>query len=384
MSTNFDQLKPTSFAARDWAAQQDQGDLQKMLDDAMAASTRSGSQMVSEVKSAIKSPGKISKVEYVRYRMYELSKKERKEFISDRLAWPIDGVCGDPEWSDKTVDKFVCTQVLTEAGLPTIPITAMVNRTGGSYDGTTTISTADEMHAFLSTATLPLFAKPNELLGSFGAFVIESFDGTTARISGGEEVTPAQLLDDVIADEPYVFQQVIANHESIRKYATGLATIRTVNFVSPGSVRMPYAVYKIPGGDNIADNFWRDGNLLADIDVETGVIRRVVSGTGPNQQEHTVHPTTGEPMVGETLPFWDQVLELNKRCSEVFGAIRYQTQDIALTDDGPIIVEVNSGGSFDLPQVATGRGLLTEDNRKFFESCGFNFRKIKPQDVGLN
>lgn len=384
MATSYDQLKPSSLAARDWAAQQDQGDLQKMLDDAMAASSRSGSQMVSEVKGAMKGPGKISKVEYVRYRMYELDKRDRKQFISDRLAWPIDGVCGDPQWSDKTVDKRVCTDVLNEAGIPTIPITAMVNRGGQPYEGTATLTNAQEMTDFLSGAILPLFAKPNELLGSFGAFVIESFDGDRVQLSTGDSVTPAELIDDVIADEPYVLQQVVKNHRDIAAFASSLATIRTVNFVSPGSVRFAYAIYKIPGGENIADNFWRPGNLLADIDVETGVVRRVVTGTGPAQAEHTTHPQTGVPLAGMQLPDWDEVRALNEKCANVFSAISYQTQDIALTDDGPIVVEVNSGGSFDLPQVATGRGVLTDENKKFFESCGFNFRKIKPEDVGLS
>src|SRR3546814_6489185 len=45
-------------------------------------------------------------------------------------------------------------------------------------------------------------------------------------------------------------------------------------------------VLKIPAGANIADNFWRAGNMLANIDPEHGTILRVLRGTG-RSEEHT-------------------------------------------------------------------------------------------------
>lgn len=56
-----------------------------------------------------------------------------------------------------------------------------------------------------------------------------------------------------------------------------------------------------------------------------------------------------------------------------FAPIRYQSTDIAITDAGPVVVELNYGGGFDLPQYASGRGLLTPEVRAFFESFGYDF-----------
>ena len=39
------------------------------------------------------------------------------------------------------------------------------------------------------------------------------------------------------------------------------------------------ASWKIPSGETVADNFWRSGNMLAGIDVETGKIIRVLRRT---------------------------------------------------------------------------------------------------------
>jgi hypothetical protein len=103
----------------------------------------------------------------------------------------------------------------------------------------------------------------------------------------------------------------------------------------------------------------------------TGEIRRVVSGKGLDLKEHDTHPDTGERLVGTRLPMWAELLEVNRSCARAYAAVRYQSLDIALTPEGPCVIEVNSGCSFLLPQIATGRGLLTPAFRSFLTSCGW-------------
>jgi hypothetical protein len=45
--------------------------------------------------------------------------------------------------------------------------------------------------------------------------------------------------------------------------------------------------------------------------------------------------------------------------------------DIAITQEEPVLIEINTGGGFDLPQYASGAGFLTEEVRNFFQSCGY-------------
>ena len=46
--------------------------------------------------------------------------------------------------------------------------------------------------------------------------------------------------------------------------------------------------------------------------------------------------------------------------------------DIAITADGPVLIEINTGGGFDLPQLASGEGFLSDEVANFFRACGFN------------
>jgi Sugar-transfer associated ATP-grasp len=98
---------------------------------------------------------------------------------------------------------------------------------------------------------------------------------------------------------------------------------------------------KIPAATSIADNYWRPGNLLADLDPMTGVIRRVVRGKGLELEELSKHPETGTPLLGLALPHWDELRTVNDACARLFAAMRYHSFHIALTVEGPLVVEVN-------------------------------------------
>ena len=68
---------------------------------------------------------------------------------------------------------------------------------------------------------------------------------------------------------------------------------------------------------------------------------------------------------------WDRVLDLADRCAPIFQPFD-QSMDIGITQAGPVLIEINTGGGFDLPQLASGEGLLTEEVRDFFRACGFS------------
>jgi hypothetical protein len=49
--------------------------------------------------------------------------------------------------------------------------------------------------------------------------------------------------------------------------------------------------------------------------------------------------------------------------------LRMQAWDVAPTERGPVLVEVNIGGDFNLPQLAHATGLMDERFRAFLDHC---------------
>lgn len=168
---DISKLHPNSLAVRDYTQQQSVPDITEMYKQASAKSGKPINQMLKEADWGYDYwPGRMTRLDYVTYRLYELSRRERKEFISEWLHWPIHEFTKDDEWSNKTVDKWQCTNILTQAGIPTIPIVAIIDTSEKTYNNTPKINTGDQLRKLLENTDLPLFAKPNNLLGSFGAF----------------------------------------------------------------------------------------------------------------------------------------------------------------------------------------------------------------------
>lgn len=335
--------------------------------------------LIKEMIELARGAGRLSPRDYFRFQLYDdqlHSPESRKRFISGKLHWPITNKCSPVEWRATTEDKWLSYNILANFGLPVPRTQAVVDKTYRTFGDDTKISTTGEMEEFLrDKARFPIFAKPNSEMGSFGAFIITGGGDGEVTLSDGRTISCAELVDDIIGISSYLFQDIIENHEQIRKFAKGAATIRTVNMVSPDRVMTPFMLLKIPVGENIADNYWRTGNLVADIDVEKGEIRRVVRGVGIELEEFENHPDTGDRLLGMKLPYWRELRDLNKVAARLFAPIRYQSLDICLTDSGPIIVEINSGGDTNLPQLASGRGMLTDEVKAFFQSCGYKFKK---------
>jgi hypothetical protein len=113
----------------------------------------------------------------------------------------------------------------------------------------------------------------------------------------------------------------------------------------------------VPLRASSADNFWRPGNMLAALDSASGRIRRVIRGVGPSQRE-----------VDLSLSDWEAAVELCLTAATAFPGLRMQTWDVAPTDLGPVLIEVNIGGDFNPPQLAQAKGLMDERFRRFLAS----------------
>ncbi len=146
----------------------------------------------------------------------------------------------------------------------------------------------------------------------------------------------------------YIIQQKLANHRAFES-VTGpkaLQTVRIVTFIRKDSI--PILIWSLPKfivGDNVADNtcHGRTNNFYAFADSQTGRVDKgfVFRSEKGIIEDISLHPDTGKSIEGFMLPCWDEVVELVKKASKVFLPIRSVGWDIAITDDGPSIVEGN-------------------------------------------
>ncbi len=346
------------------------------------AASRSGrglGQLIRELASLTRAPGRLQPQDYFYYRLFEpgIDAATQRRFVGKRLEARLHDLTCDNDWWIVAHDKLVCYAVLQAAGLP-VPRTRALYRDGAAFGtghGLHSLPDRESLAAALRGGiAYPLFGKPVRGIRSVGVLSIDGYDEATdqLQLAQGQAVAVDEVVDavGVYAKDGYLLQERIAQHSAIEALCgAAIATVRLIVLLTPAGRVIHRALWKLPAGSNVADNFWRDGNLLAALDPSSGRLTRVVEGVGAHAREVDRHPTSGAPLLGVQLPDWADIRDLVDRAATALPGVRMQAWDVALTGDGPLLVEVNIGGDYNLPQLATGSGMLDAPFRAFLEHC---------------
>ncbi len=360
-----------------------------LLAYAAKESGRSVMDITLSFRKLAKSVGRVTLTEYIRYGLYRTDRHDAASaaaFIGDAHHWPLAHTCNDTTWNAAAEDKALANLILGSGGVAVAETLAVFDISLRSYPGVPKVATADALRdVILAHGGKDIFAKMLGGMVSFGALRVIQADADTVHCLGHEPMGWANLVHDVIGERPYLFQRELRNDPALTPYAGALATVRSVNMMGPDGVQAPYAAIKMPQGTNVADAFWRPGNLACAVDVATGRITSIAR-RGEFEIEYLDDHPENPGLMGFTLPHWDALRDMNARAAHLFAPIRYQSTDIALTPDGPVVVELNYGGGFDIIQNCHGKGMLDDTFRAFATDCGYDFntggRAQAEQDTG--
>jgi hypothetical protein len=120
----------------------------------------------------------------------------------------------------------------------------------------------------------------------------------------------------------YLLQEYLMPHPDIKKICGEcLSTVRFNIFLTAEGPSLFHCFWKISTGRNMTDNFssGKTGNLLGCVNLETGLVEGVTGGSGFEITEYHDHPDTGEPLLGITLPYWEEMKSLCLKAL-LFGA----------------------------------------------------------------
>jgi hypothetical protein len=218
-----------------------------------------------------------------------------------------------------------------------VPETRALYQGDGRFAAVPAFAEPEALAAHLRTEMrYPFFGKPVAGIRSIGVVAVEGYDdgGDALVFLGGRTLALDGFVRELEAyrKHGYLFQEMLRPHPEVATLCgPRLSTVRLIVLLERGEPAIRNALWKIPVGDNPADNFWRPGNLLAGLDAD-GQVTRVIQGTGADQVELERHPDTEQPLMGATLPDWPALTALCLRAARAFPGLRMQAWDVALTD----------------------------------------------------
>lgn len=169
---------------------------------------------------------------------------------------------------------------------------------------------------------------------------------------GVKAVCAKQLLDDGIESlldidlykDGFILEEFVEQSDKLAVlHPSSLNTIRICSVKIGDEVFIASAYLRIGRGGSFVDNA-KAGGIIAVIDSSTGIV--VNSGTMNMKKPLIIHPDTGVQIVGFKIPNWNELFEFVKELSDIVPTNRYTGWDLALTDNGWVLIEVNSTGGF--------------------------------------
>ena len=314
--------------------------------------------------------------EYYYYKLYDdqkFTRDQKAEFLGKKAQTTTISACSAASYRGLAHDKLIFQAILDSMGAP-CPKPVAILHPQRKLHGVPSFNSPQTLAAFLrEQGPFPFFAKPIRGMWSVGTVAAESLNQDDELLLPGGQAVP---LDDFCAKlgtvdmGGYLLQELVKPHDALAETCgQGLSTLRMIVMLWEKGPELFQVVGKLIGGGNTADNFWRQGNLLADIDRENGIIKRAVQGVGPYQQELSEHPDTHKPLQGFTWPHFEAAKDLVLDLSRNLPDIKLQAWDIAVGPQGPCVIELNIGGDFNLPQIAADKGLMGGHFKKFVDYC---------------
>lgn len=202
--------------------------------------------------------------------------------------------------------------------------------------------------------------KPAQGSGGNGIIVIVGRSGQDWLGISGKIYTVYDLqkhITDIIfgvysfdlGDRAIIESRITQHPEMEALSPLGLADVRVImcdDFPVMSMTRVP--TKQSDGKANL-----HQGAVGVAIDIATGITTHARFLGQPVDK----HPDSGIPLLGRTLPYWQEVIELARRAAKAVP-LKYLGVDISISPDGPQLLEINVRPGLEIQNV-NSRGMLS-------------------------
>lgn len=249
---------------------------------------------------------------------------------------------------NKVINKELFSKLLADASIRVVRNFAIIRRDGSiALPNGEALFFEQLLEILRQAGAKGFFLKPTHGGGGLGHYTAKLVGKTlvvNGNIIGDDEELTARLFSKLTTRvNSYLIQPLIRQHPILNKInSSSVNTVRIDTFVqNDNTVVHNAAVLRIGSGSECTDN-WGSGGLVCNIDLETGELAEIaVTKAKYGRHTFTSHPVTGIVFRGVHLPFWEETKSLVSSAAEAMRPLRSLGWDVAIMEDGPIIIEAN-------------------------------------------
>ncbi len=284
---------------------------------------------------------KVSRIEYTNYKLYSASDAFRDSFLPYCKAEEYWEILNPRKHAVLARDKFIGHCLLSKIGVSTAQLYFAYSKEAGSPVNDCILCTPEQVVDKINQLNIKQFvAKPaadsahGKGVGVYNVDDIVEFGGSKIK------------LEDILScGNMVLFESLIKQTEQLAQInSSSVNTIRLMTALYPNQeVKIIAAFIKIGRAGSCVDNAGSGGNVDCAVDIATGELYNAMQF---NSWEDTIqiekHPDSGVRLNGLILDRWDEVKKKVMAWQAQIPYLKTIGWDVALTDDGPVIVEINN------------------------------------------
>ncbi len=181
--------------------------------------------------------------------------------------------------------------------------------------------------------------------------------GLRIKILSVKDLDSQAIIKYLAATGNDFVEEYVVQHKDLMKLSpSGVNTLRIVTQLNKNDeVEILATILRI--SVNSAVDNWHAGNMAAPINLSTGIVEGPAYYMDITKPEENYHPITGVKIIGFKIPYWKESLQMAKDAALYNKKIRSIGWDIAVTDDGPDLIEGNNGWCKLMWQLPVKKGL---------------------------
>jgi hypothetical protein len=234
-----------------------------------------------------------------------------------------------------------------------------------------------------------IFVKPTCGRGGRGAERWDHVGPATFASPDGARRSSEELLRRLVErsrHRPLIVQPRLRPHSGLRDFTAGaLPTVRVLTCLDrEGRPEVVAAMMRTSVGSNKTVDNLHAGGIGALVDIRSGALSKASDlGSDASLGWFSAHPDTRAPIEGRIVPCWSEAKAAAVAAHRHFNDRVVVGWDIAILDDGPIIVEGNGNPDLDILQRFMRTGLR---EHRFGKLLAYHLRarrEARPERSGL-
>ncbi len=283
--------------------------------------------------------------EYYEFEFENRSKEFRKNFLGIHEQRVYLDLLNPVKYCGLSRNKFLAHKILENTGVRKSELYCYYQPEGRVFDSNEIASkVADVCRILKQKEVKQCVIKDTENSHGEGVMVVKSIEHLDDDCKLNYFNGKSAMLSEVLGKHPLIFEALIKQTAQFSSFnSSSVNTVRFMTTLYPnGEAKVVATFIKIGRAGSCVDNAGAGGNVDVCVDTDSGEIKYAIQYDGWRKiSEIDKHPDSGTQLNGVIIDNWEQIKADVIRFQQAMPWCKAAGWDIAITDEGPLVIEVN-------------------------------------------